>query len=63
MDKLRDFFTSSGAMSASGLAGTKYDLHAYIAQGIRSLPKQYQPPTEWYRWVPGKSPLSTSELR
>ena len=61
MQKLQEMLSSSGAMSASRYANSKLDVHSYIAQGIRSLPAQYQPGTEWYRWVPGKSPLSTSE--
>ena len=61
MDKLRDFFTSSGALSTSSYKDSPLDLHSYIADGIQRLPKEYQPPQEWYRWIPGKSPLSTSE--
>jgi len=60
MQKLQEMLSSSGAMSASRYANSKLDVHSYIAQGIRSLPAQYQPGTEWYRWVPGKSPLSTT---
>ena len=51
--------SSSGAFSASKYANGKLDLHAYIVKGIKALPSQYQPPSEWYTWQYGKSPLST----
>ncbi|KAK9900406.1 ELO-domain-containing protein [Cystobasidium minutum MCA 4210] len=50
----------SGAMSGSKYAGSAIDLHSYIAAGIRQLPAKYQPGVEWYKWIPGKSPLSTT---
>lgn len=66
-DKINQLFNSqvlqnpSGAFEYSKYANGKLDLHHYISQGIRSLPYKYQPGVEWYKWIPGKSPLSTSE--
>lgn len=69
IDSFKQIFESkilqnpSGAFEYSKYANTKLDLHSYIADGIRSLPVKYQPGEEWYKWIPGKSPLSTSECR
>lgn len=67
LDKVKQIWESqilqnpSGAFEYSKYANSKLDLHAYIADGIRKLPYKYQPGQEWYKWIPGRSPLSTSE--
>lgn len=66
LDKVKQIWESqilqnpSGAFEYSKYANSKLDLHAYIADGIRKLPYKYQPGQEWYKWIPGRSPLSTT---